>query len=228
MIRLMTYNICATCGIDGQRSLERIIEVIRKAGAQIICLQEVDQCLTRSNMIDQPAVFAESLGMSVAFQGNLQMDSGWYGIAVLTSYEIVSKSFHNLTSIDEQRGALEVGIQTPHGLLTVFCTHFGLEPSEREIQATELAAIVSSVPGSKIVCGDFNEEAGDAGVSRLIKTAYLNDADPDGNLTFDSVNPSCRIDMILYSTGIEIHSVSVLKSQASDHLPLVADISFAP
>jgi len=224
MIKLMTYNICRTLGMDNLHSIERIVDVIRCAGAQIVCLQEVDQCLTRSASIDQPAVFAQALEMNVAFQGNLKMDTGWYGIAILTSYEIMHELNHHLTSKDEPRGALEIGINTPEGKLTVFCTHFGLEPDEREIQAGELAALVNSTEGPKIVCGDFNEEAGDAGVARLMKSASLIDADPNGSLTFDSINPACRIDMILCSPDINIESVSVIESQASDHLPLVAEL----
>ncbi len=225
MIKLMTYNICGTLGMDNKHSIERIVDLIRGAGVQIVCLQEVDQCLNRSASIDQPVEFAQALGMNVAFQGNLKMDTGWYGIAVLTSYSIMQELNHHLTSKDEPRGALEVGISTPEGKLTVFCTHFGLEPDEREIQAEELAALVNSTEGPKIVCGDFNEEAGDAGVARLIEYTSLIDAYPNGNLTFDSVNPTCRIDMILCSPDIKIDSVSVIESQASDHLPLVADFS---
>lgn len=225
MIKLMTYNICGTLGMDNIRSIERIVDVIHSSGAQIVCLQEVDQCLTRSALVDQPAEFAQALGMSVAFQSNLKMDAGLYGIALLTSYEIMHELNHSLKSKDEPRGALEVGINTPEGKLTVFCTHFGLEPDEREIQAEELAALVNSTEGPKIVCGDFNEEAGDAGVTRLIEYASLMDADPNGSMTFDSINPTCRIDMILRSPDIKIDSVSVIESQASDHLPLVADFS---
>jgi len=224
MLKLMTYNIRGTLGMDNKHSIERIVDVIRSSGAQIVCLQEVDQCLARSALIDQPAEFARALGMNVAFQGNLKMDSGWYGIAVLTSFEITRESNHKLTSKDEPRGVLEVDIQTPEGKLTVFCTHFGLEPDEREIQAEELVALVNSTDDPKVVCGDFNEESDDTGVANLLESASLIDADPNGNLTFDSINPNCRIDMVLYSQDITVNSVSVIQSQASDHLPLIVDL----
>jgi endonuclease/exonuclease/phosphatase family metal-dependent hydrolase len=95
------------------------------------------------------------------------------------------------------------------------------------IQARELAALVNAVTAPKLVCGDFNEEATDAGVAELISLANLTDADSGGSPTFDSERPSQRIDIILHDPSISIHSVSVLDSQASDHLPLVADVTWS-
>lgn len=225
MIRLMTYNICAGTGMDNVKNIERAIEVIRKSDAQIVCLQEVDQGTKRSHLIDQPAEMGKALGMKYAFQGNLKMDSGWYGIAILSRFDIAEQKCHSLTSVDEPRGILETKIDTPEGHLAVFCTHFGLEDKERETQAAEVSAIINAVGGTRVVCGDFNEETNAKGVSSLIESASLIDSDPNGNLTFDSKNPSIRIDLILHSPNIKIESIGVVETTASDHKPLVADIS---
>lgn len=224
MIKLMTYNIRGTKGMDDQRSAKRIADVIRQSGAQIVCLQEVHQRMPQSMMVDQPGVLAHSLGMKVAFQKNLSIGIGGFGNAVLTTMEIVGTRSHSLTSKGEQRGAFEVSLSTPDGPLTVFCTHWGLDRDERLTQARELAAFVNAAPSPKLICGDFNERSEAAGVTELIALAGLIDAYPDGPPTFDADQPSERIDMILHDPSIAIDSISVIDTQASDHLPLVADL----
>lgn len=225
MITLVTYNIRGTKGMDDQRSVQRVANVISRSGAEIVCLQEVDQWLSRSDKVDQPAELARLLGMRVAFQRNLKMGAGWFGNAVLTSMELAGSRSHSLTSEGEQRGALEARIVTPTGPITVFCTHWGLSRQERIVQARELAALVNATAGPRLVCGDFNEEADDAAVAELIQLAHLIDAAPGGEPTFDSNRPSERIDMILHDQSITIHSVTVPNTQASDHLPLVASLA---
>lgn len=227
MIRLMTYNIRGTKGMDNRRSARRIAEVVRESGAQIICLQEVHQRLPWSRMVDQPGVLARHLRINVAFQRNLSIGVGGFGNAVLTSFEIAHSRSHSITSKGEQRGVLEVRLITPDGPLTVFCTHFGLDRDERVVQAGELAELVNATESPKLVCGDFNEEACAAGVAKLIGSAGLIDADPHGPPTFDSEQPCKRIDMILCDPSIAVQRISVLESKASDHLPLVADLALS-
>jgi endonuclease/exonuclease/phosphatase family metal-dependent hydrolase len=227
MVRLMTYNIRGTKGMDNRRSARRIAEVVRESGAQIICLQEVCQRLPWARMVDQPGVLARNLRMNVAFQRNLSIGVGGYGNAMLTSFEIARSRSHTITSKGEQRGVLEARLITPDGPLTVFCTHFGLDRDERITQARELAELVNATDSPKLVCGDFNEESDAGGVTELIGSAGLIDADPCGPPTFDSDQPRSRIDMILCDPSIAVQRVSVLESTASDHLPLLADLTLA-
>jgi len=224
MIKLMTYNIRGAKGMDDRRSAPRIAEVIRESGAQIVCLQEVHKRLPWSGFVDQPRLLSRKLGMQLAFGENLSIGIGGYGNAVLTSFEIVEKRSHFLPSEGEQRGVLEVIVRTPDGLLTVFCTHFGLDKDERVKQAKELTALMNNARAPKLVCGDFNEEADAAGVSELIGSVGLIDADSGGAMTFSSVNPRHRIDMILCDPSIEIRSIGVIETQASDHFPLMAEL----
>lgn len=224
MIRLMTYNIRGTIGMDRQYSVDRIADVIRASGAHIVCLQEVHTLREVSGNVDQPRALGESLGMKVAFQRNYRSRPGGLGNAILTSLDPRLTASHILTSKGEQRGVLEVSIQAPSGLLTVFCTHFGLEQEERLVQARELAAMLNSTATPKLACGDFNADTSEQSVMDLIGSASLIDADAGGPPTFDSASPSKRIDMVLCDSSIRILSASVISTQASDHLPLVVDL----
>lgn len=224
MIRLMTYNIRGTIGMDNEHSAKRIADVIRESGAQIVCLQEVHSLRKRTGSVDQPAVLGNLLGMRVAFQLNYREGAGGLGNAVLTDLDLWQTRSHILTSTGEQRGVIEVSIRTPDGPLALFCTHFGLDSEERMVQAQELAAMVNAAESPKIACGDFNAEANHAAIVELIKSAGLIDADAGGPMTFDSEHPNKRIDLILHDPSIKIKATSVLTTMASDHLPLIADL----
>lgn len=227
MIRLMTYNIRGTKGMDNRRSARRIADVIRESGAQIICLQEVHQRLPYSRMVDQPKVLSRALGMEIAFGSNLRIGIGNYGNAILTSFEIVRQQNHSLTSKGEQRGALEVGLATPDGPLTVFCTHFGLNREERAKQGQELAAWVNAAPKPVVVCGDFNEESDAPGITEVINSAGLLDAYQGGPPTFEAGHATSRIDFVLCDPSVGVDAISLIDTLASDHLPIVADLSLA-
>lgn len=223
----MTYNIRGTKGMDNRRSAKRIADVIRESGAQIVCLEEVHQRLPYSRMVDQPKILSRALGMKIAFGVNLKVGIGNYGNAILSSFEITRTQNHSLTSKGETRGALEVELATPDGPLTVFCTHFGLDRNERAIQGKELAAWVNAAPKPVIVCGDFNEEADAAGVAEVMSSAGLIDAYRDGPPTFEAGHPTTRIDFILHDRSVTVDSISLIDTLASDHLPILADLSFS-
>lgn len=223
-IRILTYNIRGGLGVDNRRSIRRIAQVIREAGPQVVCMQEVHQRLPWSRMVDQPRFVGRSLGMSFCFQQNLSVGVGGFGNAILTSFEIVRVRSYSLTSKREQRGAIEAHLVTSDGPVTVFCTHFGLDAQERVGQAGELAALVNVCDCPRIVCADFNEESDGAAVMELIKSAGLVDAAAGGPPTFNSESPSHRIDMILCDPSVRVCSFEVPDTQASDHLPLIADV----
>ena len=225
MIRLMTYNIRGTIGMDNQHSVERIADVIRESGAQIVCLQEVHTGRKRTGNVDQPEALGAILGMKVAFQRNYREGIGGLGNAVLTNLDLRQTRSHILTSTGEQRGIIETIVLTPEGPLTVFCTHFGLDGDERMVQAQELAALVNSAKTPKLACGDFNGEACETAIAELIGSAGLIDADAGGPPTFDSERPHKRIDLILCDPSIAVRCMSVLTTMASDHLPLIADLA---
>lgn len=223
-MRVMTYNIRGGWGMDGQWSTERIADVVLEQAPDIGCLQEVHQRLPQSRFVDQPGRLQKALGLPVVFQANLRLGVGGYGLALVSRYPVNTVQNHLLPSVREQRGALEVSLTTPIGPLTVFCTHWGLNGAERERQAARLAELVAAVPGSVLVCGDFNEGPDAPGISALRSRTGLADADIDKNrLTYPADRPAARIDYVLYSLELTLQNVFPVTTLASDHLPLIAD-----
>ena len=190
----------------------------------ILCVQEVHQRLPQSRFVDQPGRLQKALGLPVVFQANLRLGIGSYGLALVSRYPVNTVQNHLLPSTREQRGVLEVSLTTPLGLLTVFCTHWGLNGAERERQGARLADLVLAVPGPVLVCGDFNEDAEAPGLGLLRSQTGLQDADAaERRLTYPADTPAARIDYILHSPGLKLQDVFPVSSLASDHLPLIAD-----
>lgn len=221
----MTYNIRGCIGMDNQMSVERIAEVIRESHARVVCLQEVHTLRKVSQFTDQPIELARLLNMRVAFQVNYREGAGGLGNAILTTLEVEHTRSHILTSKGEQRGFLEVGLRAPEGAFTVFATHLGLNEEERLTQVKEISAVMNTVKNPKVICGDLNAEPNSECVSFLIDTCRLADADAAGELTFDSNKPTVRIDYVLPDPALKVMGTKIMRSHASDHLPLIADLS---
>jgi len=221
-MRVMTYNIRGGLGMDGQRSTERIAEVILAQDADIVCLQEVHQRLPQSGFSDQPGQLQKFLGLPVTFQANLRIGLGGYGLAVVSRYPVGTVQNHLLPSVREQRGVLEVRLDTPNGPLALFCTHFGLSGEERVKQAARLAELVSDAAYPVIVCGDFNERSDAPAVRLLLEQTGLVDADAALDRWTYPVNAlEARIDYVFYSLSLACRELLVVETQASDHLPVV-------
>lgn len=226
-MKVMTYNIRIGLGIDGRRSLSRIIDTIRESEAEIVCLQEVDSRAPRSGHVDQPKRLSERLGMDFAFQPNVVRGVWGYGNLILSKRPIKNAATYALTSSDEQRGLMEVTVNAPNGRLSVFCTHWGLSPEERLSQASECAAFVQNAMSPAVFCGDLNDSDDSEPITQLLSQSGLRDlvkecAEPF--LTFPSDAPSRRIDYILGAGDIRATYAGSLETKASDHLPVVVDI----
>ena len=85
---------------------------------------------------------------------------------------------------------------------------------------------MNAAPRPVVVCGDLNEPFGGTAVRSLLARAGLIDADAGGNRpTFPSTTPTSRIDYILHSPDLRVASFEVVRSTASDHLPVMADLA---
>ena len=77
-----------------------------------------------------------------------------------------------------------------------------------------------------IVCGDFNKTPESPMIKEMeLDLTNVSSFDDHPFLTYPSSNPETQIDHIFTSKDWKIHSVEIPQSLASDHLPLVAEIS---
>jgi endonuclease/exonuclease/phosphatase family metal-dependent hydrolase len=230
VVRVLTYNIHHGEGTDGALDLERIARVIRAAEADVVCLQEVDRNLPRTERIDIAAVLAEMLGMTAVFDANYRFSGGEYGNATLSRLPIVHWENRALPGPDgvEPRGSLRVDVEVAGATLHVLNTHLGLRPEERLEQAR---ALLEQAAGLErvVLAGDLNAVPGSEPMAalgeRFVDTAAALGAD---EATSPSTAPRRRIDYVLVTPDLEAREARTgLHDEAgvaSDHLPYVAAI----
>src|SRR5262245_54831722 len=136
-MRLLSYNIHKGFGgHDWRYRLDRVIEVIRAEEADVICLQEVDRNVKRTQFDDQPAILADRLGASwMLYQLNVPHRDGGYGNLLLSRWPFAAQHHVSLRLARRKpRGAQLVVVQTPQGPVHVVNWHLGLSERERHYQ----------------------------------------------------------------------------------------------
>ncbi len=231
-IRVMSYNIHHGEGLDGKLDLERIAKLITDARADIVGLQEVDRGTERVQKRDLSAELAKLTGMTVQFDKNIPHQGGDYGNAVLTKFPIKRAKNTHLKSFanGEQRGVQQLVLEI-HGREVLFMnTHLDArrDPVEREHSADELKEIVAQAGKMPVIlCGDFNtrpQTPAYAKVAAVLTDSWGAVGKGDG-FTIPVKKPASRIDYIFVSKdSIVPLKMEVLQSEASDHLPIIADV----
>ena len=231
-LRVMSYNIHHGEGLDQRVDLGRIAKLITDARADLVGLQEVDRGCERTQKRDLPAELAQLTGMRVAFEKNIPYQGGEYGNAVLTRFPIksVKNTHYKMLRPGEQRGVLQLVLDV-HGRDVLFMnTHIDYRPddSERVLNAGELKQIVAAAGAMPVILvGDFNTIPGSR-THTLVKEFLTDTWEAVGRgdgFTFPVRTPAKRIDHVFISRpSIEPLSMQVLRSEASDHLPVIAEL----
>ena len=230
-LTIMTYNIHHGRGLDGEVDLERLARVIRAEAPDVVCLQEVDRGMDRTDGLDMPAFFAAALDMEVVYQTNLRIGEGEYGNATLSRYPITDYADWSLPGPEgvEPRGCLKITIDVNGVPVHVLNTHMGLDEEERKAQA---GSILDRMPaGHVILTGDVNEETGAPAINAFLEvfqdTFHYHSGDVE--YTFRADDPQRRIDYILATSQLNVLSSRVIATEeariASDHLPYVAAVT---
>ncbi|MFP4171409.1 MAG: endonuclease/exonuclease/phosphatase family protein [Candidatus Hydrogenedentota bacterium] len=230
-LTIMTYNIHHGRGLDGEVDLERLARVIRAEAPDVVCLQEVDRGMERTDGLDMPAFFAAALDMEVVYQTNLRIGEGEYGNATLSRHPITDYEDWSLPGPEGvwSLGCLKTTIDVNSVPVHVLNTHMGLNEEERKAQA---GSILNRLPeGPVIFAGDVNEETGASAINAFLEVLQDTFGYHSGDVeyTISADNPRRRIDYILASSHLDVLSSRVIASEearvASDHFPYVAAVT---
>lgn len=235
-LRVLSYNIHHTQGVDNKLDLERIARVIVSVKPDLVALQEVDQKVKRSQAVDQPSELARLTGMQVVFGANIDLQGGHYGNAVLSRFSFGKHKNYLLPNIDgsEQRGVIEVEINLPgaNRPLLLLATHLDYRDDERERLASVkmINEIADKQPQQPIIlAGDLNASP-ESSTLRQLGHAWT----PVNDTPLATVpvgKPKKQIDFILYRPRdrwkvIESHVLD--ESVASDHRAIFALVELLP
>jgi len=231
-IRVMTYNIHHGAGLDGRVDLARIAALIIQERADLVALQEVDKGVARTARRDLPAELAALTGLTCVFSNNFPYQGGEYGNAVLTRFPIKRWTNHHYEMLrpNEQRGILQLVLDVQGRELVLMNTHIDsrADDAERWKNVGEIETLAASYSGRPvIICGDFNTEPRGRVYERLSKS-FVDTWPQSGTgagFSFPAGAPVKRIDYIWISQGAALVPLKawVVPSEASDHLPVVAE-----
>jgi len=233
---IATYNIHKCRGLDRRVRPDRIVEVLRETGADIIALQEVvgmDQADRRHNQVRW---IADELGFHYRTGGNRRLDGAAYGNAVLTRLPIAASHNHDVSwRNNEPRGCLEVVLELATHRLRIFNVHLGTGYFERRYQSKKLLEIMnhdSRDTAPRLVLGDFNEWP--RGLASHLLETHFNTAEPRRRLgrarSYPGILPLAHVDHIYYDSPLDAVKVSIHRTRlaliASDHLPVIAKFRY--
>jgi len=239
-LTLATWNIHKGIGTDRRYRLDRTIHVLRGLDADVVCLQEVDEGVSRSGGESQIHRLAAELGYPYASLGlNVRVGLGGYGSATLSRFPMWDVHNVDLTvPPKKRRSALVARIEHgPPGGWLIANVHLGLLHLERKRQVRWLLEhLIEDTPDQRpvVIAGDWNEWG-----SRLVQGALheagfhlarLDTHAPKGQPTYPSRRPLFVLDRVLYRDPIRVHHVQCVLDEAtrraSDHLPVVVELEF--
>lgn len=234
-LRVATYNIHKARGLDGRTRPGRILEVLKEFDSDIIALQEVVTHTNPDRGRDQAHYFARALGMNVCIGQTRLLKGAIYGNVLLTKLPVRKWENYDISvRWREQRGCLRADLEFGEHIVHAFNVHLGTIFYERRSQARKLLKeeILKNpeLPGFRIVMGDFNEWNPGYVTSLLEKHFGKVDRFVEAPLrTFPAFRPVLTLDHIYFDRAFHPTNVQVHRSsnslRASDHLPIVADLS---
>jgi endonuclease/exonuclease/phosphatase family metal-dependent hydrolase len=234
-LRVVTYNIHTCVGVDRRYDPARVATVLQAIDADIACLQEVYCRRGGERQIDQAAYLGEMTGCRVITGTGVRDHRRSFRNAILTRLPVLGSRSIDLTIAGhEPRGAIDVDLRFGERVLRVIATHFGLSAAERRLQTNCLIAALGEPPSASrptpeavLLMGDLNEWRGKSGGVGTLDRQLGPAAAPR---TFPSWMPVLPLDRIYTQGPAVLRDVQTYRSPvarlASDHLPLVGELSF--
>ena len=223
-LRIASYNLHKGRGMTGPHAPERNLQVIADLAPDIITLQEVDFRFGARPEALPRALIREVTGLvPVQMRTTGETSLGWHGQSVLLRPDLAEQAVLRRLPLPgiEPRGALAVRVAG----LTLIGVHLGLARSSRRAQLARLMAKAARLSSDAVMMmGDFNEWRGDRGLESLEMLRVIAPGP-----SYPAPMPRLRLDRIAVSHAVEVHATGVgdspLARQASDHLPIWAEIT---
>ena len=220
-LRVLSYNVH---GLRDDRAA--LTGLVRELAPDVVIVQEAPR---RFRWRHKCAALADDFGMVVAAGGLPSL-----GNLLLVSLRVrVHETWclrYPLTPGRHLRGAAFAGCSVHGARFTVSGSHLATDATERPDQAALWKQALSEVDGPLVAGGDLNEGPG-GGAWRTVADGLVDAADSAGStsLTFPATLPRLRLDALFVTPDIDVERYEVIDSEvarrASDHLPVVADLT---
>lgn len=225
-LRLASYNIRAGLGTDLRRDPLRVLQAIAAFDADIVALQEADFRLGRRPSALPHDQIEPHTGLRPLPVADTEGSLGWHGIAMLARPGRTASAVHRFALPGlEPRGAIAVDLPN----LRVVGVHLGLLRRSRRSQLDHIREKLDALPERPtVIMGDFNEWSRKVGLGRLARHYTI----LTPRRTFPASLPLGALDRIAHCHRLSVRPLDIPRkskgSHASDHLPILAEVSTAP
>ena len=234
-LRVVSYNIRnGGRGLDDNWDSARTARVLAALKPDVVLLQEVDMNAKRSGNKDVAAEIAATLGMKSVFGQAMPYGGGGYGIAVCTALPASKPREIRMDGGTEPRLVLLQDLTIPgtKRAFTAACVHMDYknEPAVTKHAAT-VAASLAKEPLPVILGGDFNFGPKSTVLAVFVDAGFAYATKTGAPETFPADKPKTEIDHFVWSpkAAFTLRECRVVdEPAASDHRPLVLDVTLAP
>ena len=225
-LRLMSYNIRNTKGMDGIHNIQRIANVIINEAPDVVAIQELDSMTTRSGQKYVLGELADRTQMHAIYAPAISFQGGKYGIGILSRQKPMGIKIYPLPGREESRMLMVAEFKDYY----FACTHLSLTEEDR---LASLDIIKSSTKKSHkpyFLAGDLNDQPESKFIQALQQDFQI--LTNTKHATFPAPKPTETIDYIAawkHNTNDFANlSARVLEEPiASDHRPLSVQLRMA-
>ena len=225
-LRLMSYNIRNTKGMDGIHNIQRIANVIINEAPDVVAVQELDSMTTRSGQKYVLGELADRTQMHAIYAPAIDFQGGKYGIGILSRQKPMGIKTYPLPGREEARMLMVAEFKDYY----FACTHLSLTEEDR---LASLDIIKSSTKKSHkpyFLAGDLNDQPESKFIQALQQDFQI--LTNTKHATFPAPKPTETIDYIAawkHNTNDFANlSARVLEEPiASDHRPLSVHLRMA-
>lgn len=247
----MTFNIAHGRGLSLyqgfssakgiSKNLDRIAHIIRERQPDIVALQEIDSSSHWNKHINLLDYLQSATNYPHSIHGIHNRRSGRkplaYGNAFLSKFPVKKWNVESFGSKElGEKGFLEACFQVDEVEIDIINLH--LDFRSRRTRLEQVDKLLSSIHAKSladpyhlppIICGDFNTSSRSSrdALHQLIERSAGSENYhyfPKKERTFPAHFPSRGLDFILLAPPFEAESTEVIKSFASDHLPVLTRI----
>jgi len=226
-MRVVTWNVHGCVGSRQSFDPHAITRVLQRLRPEILALQEVDARSERALGFDSFAHFTDHGGGYAVEARTITGDDGDYGHMVISRWPIRLQTVHDVShAVHEPRKVIEAYIEREGRALRVLAAHFGLKVRERRAQIRALSEIIRRDDETPtVLLGDFNQVRRRGGLHKALAPEFGCASAP---ATFPAKRPILALDRIWVRPSHLIETTWAFKEarEASDHLPLVADLNW--